>query len=77
MSQARKTAKLAFPGQTVKLHQEFQIGIHDSHELNAVLSRADIILASVQTTANLPAMKLKGWTDAETQTFTTLKGVVP
>ena len=49
MNQARKTAKLAFPGQTVKLHQEFQIGIHDSHELNAVLSRADIILASVQT----------------------------
>ena len=67
MGQARKTAKLAFPGQTVKLHQEFQIGIHDSHELNAVLSRADIILASVQTTANLPAMKLKGWTDAETR----------
>src|ERR1035438_1830123 len=65
MGQARKTAKLAFPGQTVKLHQEFQIGIHDSHELNAVLSRADVILASVQTTANLPAMKLKGWTDAE------------
>jgi len=46
MGQARKTAKLAFPGQTVKLHQEFQIGIHDSHELNAVLSRADIILAA-------------------------------
>jgi hypothetical protein len=77
MGQARKTAKLAFPGQTVKLHQEFQIGIHDSHELNAVLSRADIILASVQTTANLPAMKLKGWTDAETQTFTTVRGTFP
>jgi hypothetical protein len=77
MGQARKTAKLAFPGQTVKLHQEFQIGIHDSHELGAVLGRADIILASVQTTANLPAMKLKGWTDAETATFTTLRGTFP
>ena len=77
MGQARKTAKLAFPGQTVKLHQEFQIGIHDSHELNAVLSRADIILASMQTTANLPAMKLKGWTDAETATFTTVRGTFP
>ena len=75
MSQARKTAKLAFPGQTVKLHQEFQIGLHDSHELNAVLSRADIILASVQT--NLPAMKLKGWTDAETTAFTTVRGTFP
>src|ERR1035438_1044466 len=29
MSQARKTAKLALRGQTVKLHQEFQIGLHD------------------------------------------------
>jgi hypothetical protein len=77
MSQARKTARLAFPNQSVKLHAEFQINIHDSHELGAVLGRADIILASVQTTANLPAMKLKGWTDAETQTFTTVRGTFP
>jgi hypothetical protein len=77
MSQARKTAKLAFAGQKVKLHQEFQIGLHDSHELNAVLSRADIILASVQTPANLAALKLKGWTDAETQTFTTVRNTFP
>jgi hypothetical protein len=61
----------------VKLHQEFQIGIHESHELGAVLGRADIILASVQTSANLPAMKLRGWTDAETQTFTTVRGTFP
>jgi hypothetical protein len=77
MSQARKTAKLAFAGQKVKLHQEFQIGLHDSHELGAVLSRADIVLAAVQTPANLPAMKLKGWTDAETQTFTTVRNTFP
>lgn len=77
MGQARKTAKLAFPGQTVKLHQEFQIGIHDSHDLASVLSRADIILASVQSTANLPALKLKGWTDAETTAFTAVRGTFP
>jgi hypothetical protein len=77
MGQARKTAKLAFPGQTVKLHQEFQIGIHDSHELGAVLERADIILTSVQSTANLPAMKLKGWTAADTTNFTTVRGTFP
>jgi hypothetical protein len=75
MSQARKTAKLVFPGDTVKLHQEFQIGIHESHELGAVLSRADIILAAVQLTANLPALKFRGWTDAETQT--TVRGTFP
>ena len=62
----------------MKLHQEFQIGIHDSHELNAVLSRADIIHAAVKTAVNLPALKkLKGWTDAETQTFTTVRGTFP
>jgi len=75
MSQARKTAKLAFPGQTVKWHQEFQIGQHDSHELNAELSRADIIIGSVQ--ANLAALKLKGWTDADTTAFTTVRGTFP
>lgn len=77
MSQARKTAKLAFPGQTVKLHQEFQIGLHESHDLAAELGRADIILASVKTTANLSAMKLKGWTDADTTAFTTVRGTFP
>jgi hypothetical protein len=74
MGQARKTARLAFPGQTVKLRQEFQINIHDSHALGAVLGRADIILAAVQTAANLAALKLKGWTDADTATFTTVRG---
>lgn len=76
MSQARKTAKLAFPGQTVKLHQEFQIGIHE-HELAATLAQADIILAAVQTAANLPALKLKGWTAADTTKFTTVRNTFP
>ncbi len=71
MNQARKTAKLAFPGQTVKLHQEFQMGAHDKNDLGSILGRADIILASVQS--NLAALKLKGWTDAETTAFTTVR----
>src|ERR1039458_7703640 len=69
MQQARETAKLAFPGQSVKLHQEFQVGINSPHDLDSILSRADIILASVQNAANLPTLKLKGWTDAETASF--------
>jgi hypothetical protein len=77
MNQARKTAKLAFPGQDVKLRQEFQMGIHDAHDLPDVLSRADIILAAVQLPANLAALKLRGWTDAETTAFTTLRGTFP
>jgi hypothetical protein len=77
MSQARMTAKLAFPGQTVKLHQEFQIGVPGSEALDAELSRADIILAAIQTGENLPALKLKGWTDAETTAFTTARAAFP
>lgn len=77
MSQARKTAKLAFRGQTVKLHEEFQIGTHDSHELAAVLERADIILASVQKTENFDALKLKGWMDADSKKFTAVRGTFP
>jgi hypothetical protein len=55
------------------LHQEFQIGEHN-HALAPFLSSCDTVLASVQTATNLPAMKLKGWTDAETATFTTARG---
>jgi hypothetical protein len=74
MQQARETAKLAFPGQSVKLHQEFQVGINSPHDLDSILSRADIILASVQNAANLPTLKLKGWTDAETASFVAARG---
>lgn len=73
LAQAQKTAKLAFAGQTVKLHQEFQIGAHTQNDLASFLSRCDIVLASVQNTANLPTLKLKGWTDAETTAFATAR----
>ena len=77
MNQARQTAKLAFPGQTVKLHQEFQVGGHDKHDLGSMLGRADIILASVQNAANLPVLKARGWTDAETSTFLAVRATFP
>jgi len=76
LSQARKTAKLAFNGQTVKLHQEFLMGVH-THGLADVLSQADTILASVQLAANLPALKLRGWTDADTAAFVAVRGTFP
>ena len=69
MNLARQTAKLAFPGQTVKLHQEFQVGVTGHYDLASFLNRADIVLASVQNMDNLAALKLKGWTDADTQAF--------
>jgi hypothetical protein len=73
MAQAAKTAKLAFPGQTVKLHQEFQTGPHDKNDLGSYLGRVDIVLGSVTNAANLAALKLKGWTDAETTAFQTAR----
>jgi hypothetical protein len=73
MAQAAKTAKLAFPGQKVKLHQEFQIGVHDKNDLGSFLGRCDIVLGSVKNAANLAAFKLKGWTDAETTAFQTAR----
>ncbi|HTX20280.1 MAG TPA: hypothetical protein VMD27_00255 [Candidatus Aquilonibacter sp.] len=73
MSQARKTAKLAFPGQTVKLHQEFQVGAHEQNDLGSFLERADIVLATVQSDKNLPALKLKGWSDTDTTAFQTAR----
>ncbi len=73
MAQAAKTAKLAFAGQTVKLHQEFQIGAHDTHDLGSYLGRVDIVLGSVKNAANLAAFKLKGWLDADTTAFQTAR----
>jgi len=73
MAQAAKTANLAFPGQTVKLHQEFQIGAHDKNDLGSYLGRVDIVLGSVKDAANLAVLKLKGWTDAETTAFQTAR----
>jgi outer membrane lipoprotein-sorting protein len=61
----------------LKLHQEFQIGAHTQHDLGSVLGRADTILASAQTAVDLPEMKLKGWTDAETTAFTNVRGTFP
>ncbi len=74
MNQARKTAKLAFAGQDVKLHQEFQVGVNTPHDLGSVLGRADIIIASVQNAANLAALQLKGWTAADTTAFVAARG---
>jgi len=73
MAQAQKTARLAFSGQTVKWHQEFQIGAGDQNALGAFLGRVDVVLGSIKVAANLAALKLKGWTDAETTAFQTAR----
>jgi len=69
IGRAKQTAMLAFKGQTVKLHEQFQVGVADHFDLARILSRANIILASVKDPANLAALKLKGWLDADTTAF--------
>jgi hypothetical protein len=73
MAQAAKTAKLAFAGQTVKLHEEFQVGAQSKNDLGSYLGRVDIVLGSVKDDKNLPVLKTKGWTDDETTAFQTAR----
>ena len=74
MGRARQTASLAFAGQTVKLHEEFQVGVTTPTDLASILSRADIILAALKNPDNLAALKLKGWLDADTTAFAAARG---
>ena len=66
VSDARETAKLAFPGQEVKLRAVFQLGVHKPHDLQSQLQRGRTVVGGLQATENLPALKARGWTDAET-----------
>jgi hypothetical protein len=47
--------------------------VHDHNDLATFLSRCDTVLGSVQNAANLPTLKQKGWTDAETTAFQTAR----
>jgi len=62
----RDTAKQAFKGNDVKLHDEFQVGINKPTGLAAVLQRARIQLASAQKADNAAALQGKGWIAADT-----------
>ena len=66
IANAKETAKLAFLGQTVKLRQAFQVGVHKPHDLQSQLQRGRTVLASLQATENIPALTSKGWTADET-----------
>lgn len=66
INRAKQTALLAFKGQTVKLREQFQIGVADHFDLASILTRANVILGNIQDAANLAAFKAKGWIDADT-----------
>ncbi len=69
MTKARTTATLAFPGQDVKLHEEFRVGINTPSDLASIIQRARTIIASLRNAANLTAVKTKGWLATDTDAF--------
>src|SRR5882672_8846952 len=56
---AKQTAVLAFKGQSVKLREQFQVGIADHFDLGSIVSRANIVLGNVKDAADLAALKTK------------------
>jgi len=67
VKQLKDTAKKAFSGQDVKLHDEFQIGITEPHNTGELLRRGAIMLASAKDTANAAALQAKGYGAADRQ----------
>lgn len=71
MSGARRSARLAFPADLVKLHSDFQVGINEPQTLEDDLRRAGIILAACRDAANASALKRKGWKLADSDALET------
>jgi len=71
VSKARETAVKAFPGQDVKLHNEFQVGHSDATNLADFLQNVRIIEASCKVAANAAAMGEWGWIASDTDALGT------
>ena len=61
---ARRSARLAFPGDTTRLREEFQVGIVEPKTLAAEVERAGKVHAACQRHA--AALAAKGWIAADT-----------
>jgi hypothetical protein len=76
MSRARYTAGLAYRGQSVKLHEEFQVGVNEPHDLGSIVHRADIILGAINKPDNAAAFLEKGWLDSDIKTFAAVRATL-
>ena len=67
----RKAAKKIFAGQDVKLREEFQIpaGKNEARDLESILKRNRVLLASCQKTENIAPLSDWGWLPADTAAF--------
>ncbi len=74
---ARRSAKLAFPGDTTLLHSEFQVGKHgaaDSDTLEDIKTRVNLIIAACKKYA--AALKKKGFLPKDTVELETNLGIL-
>ena len=69
MGKARHTAKKAFPGQDVKLHKDFLVGVNEPQGLGPTRDRAWTIQKSCADTGNFAVMKNWGWAAKDTTDF--------
>lgn len=60
---ARRSASLAFPGDKVRLREEFKVGVHDPQDLGSEIQRATVVQASSVKYAT--ELGEHGWTAAD------------
>jgi len=66
LGKVRESAKRAFKGQDVKLHDEFQVGANKPGDLASLLQRARIVLVACGNASNAEALTAVGWLAADT-----------
>lgn len=71
MSALRKSAGLAFKGNPVKLHDDYQIGIDKPHDTASVVRRAKIMQTSAGGAADAAALADQGWQASDTTALKT------
>lgn len=64
---ARRSAKLAFPGETTRLREEFQVGIREPQTLAAEIDRAGKVQAA--TVKYAAALSEHGWLEEDATAF--------
>jgi hypothetical protein len=71
MSRARKSARLAYRGQSVLLHETFLVGNDGPADIGTMLQNADKLLTSCSHADHAAALKKQGWIAKDNADFDT------
>jgi hypothetical protein len=71
LSQARKSAKQAFRGAQVKLHEQFRVGVDTRRDLGSIIEEARLVHAACAQSENAEALSTKGWLQSDTERLAT------